>query len=234
LSRAWEEAAACLRRGGTYVLRTSPTGTVLMPVPAWKLRSMSAKDMLELTGAVEEQQEPVAARADELTNDVKQRRAAARKRRRQAKRERRRAAAQQQKQGHDAGQVHHGGAAPAPAATSDSGSKADTFDADGRPNDATNGAAQREQPRVDADANGAANNMSSGETAQAQPPAPEDEADAAADDSECMEQVDAALALAAKRSREAPAVTHHSNSKEAGKRPAKAGKVVRIVDLSRA
>ena len=49
-----------------------------------------------------------------------------------------------------------------------------------------------------------------------------------------MEQVDAALALAAKRSREAPAVTHHSNSKEAGKRPAKAGNVVRIVDLSRA
>ena len=93
LSRAWEEAAACLKRGGTYVLRTSPAGTVLMPVPAWKLRSMSAKEMLELTGAAEVSADAGACCADGAANDeIKIRRAAARKRRRQAKRARKRAA----------------------------------------------------------------------------------------------------------------------------------------------
>ena len=80
LGRAWEEASACLRRGGTYILRTSPAGTVLMPVPAWKLRMMTAMDFLQLTGAAEEQpQDATAGSVADAASDVKQRRAAARK-----------------------------------------------------------------------------------------------------------------------------------------------------------
>ena len=41
-----------VRAGGTFVLRNTPGRTVLLPLPpAWKLRAMSAKELLEVAAA---------------------------------------------------------------------------------------------------------------------------------------------------------------------------------------
>ena len=219
LSRAWEEAAACLKRGGTYVLRTSPAGTVLMPVPAWKLRNMSAKEMLELTGAAEAGADAGAGCADDAANDdIRIRRAAARRRRRQAKRARKRAAAQEQQ---------HSGAAHAltPARANAPGSEEDvdshsddSMDADGRPNEADiGGRSDAEATRGAASKEAAASVLSMDDAVPTKRPAngEGDAADAAvadADDPALIMQVDAALNAAkeqaAKRLREASAAIH--------------------------
>ena len=220
-----------MKRGGTYVLRTSPAGTVLMPVPAWKLRSMSAKEMLELTGAAEAGAEAGAGRADDAANDdIKIRRAAARRRRRQAKRAQKKAAAAQEQQQSGAAHV----AAPASAKSPGSADEVDSHsddsrDADGVPNEAVT------DDRSDAEATrGAARKgvvLLADDAALADRPANSDgetaDADVAdAEDPALMMQVDAALTAAkeqaAKRLREASAVTQNLIPKKSGKR----GKVV--------
>ena len=50
LERAWSEASACLARGGTFLLRTGPGYTNLLPIPAWRLRQFSAAELHALTG----------------------------------------------------------------------------------------------------------------------------------------------------------------------------------------
>ena len=89
LRRAWDEAAAVVRGGGTFVLRNTPGRTVLLPLPAWKLRAMSAKELLEMTadegaaaGSGEDAEEPRDGGAAGADDERRARRAAKRKRRR--------------------------------------------------------------------------------------------------------------------------------------------------------
>ena len=219
------------------MLRTSPAGTVLMPVPAWKLRSMSAKDMLELTGAVEPVADAGAGRADDAANDdFKRRRAAARKRRRQAKRARKGAAAQEQQH---CGAAH--AVAPAAAVAPDCAEDADSHSddsvvADGAPKEAAiRGQSDAEVTRGAASDGATVGGLSMDDAAPMQRPANRDgdTADAAVADAEdpaLMMQVDAALTAAkeqaAKRLREASVATHNPISKKPGKR----GKVVTFSD----
>ena len=50
LERAWNEASACLARGGTFLLRTGPGYTNLLPIPAWRLRQFGAAELYALAG----------------------------------------------------------------------------------------------------------------------------------------------------------------------------------------
>jgi len=195
---------------------------------------MTAKDMLELTGAVEEPLEPAACGADVAANDDKVRRAAARKRRRQAKRERRRAAAQKQQQSL-AGQ---GGEAAARTASNDTGSgDAVAAVADGLPNDVTGSDQQRSgSSGVVSDAvvvsDASAGGGESQRNAHEKDPTSLDSSDDV--DSDSMEHEAVGLAppaelRAAKRSiatRDASAVMRPLISKKAGKRAVGAAKVV--------
>ena len=212
--------------------------TVLMPVPAWKLRSMTAKDMLELTGAVEDQADAGAGRAGgDASDDVKMRRAAARKRRRQAKRAQKRAAAHEKQQ---SGAAH----ALAPAPTDAPGGLGDVSDgggdevaADGAPNDAAIGDQSSSDATRGAASNGAADvELRLDDAVLAHKPASGDgdvadaDMDADADDPRLAMQDDAALAAAkeqaAKRVREAAAAKQNPISKRQGKR----GKTVTFCD----
>ena len=89
LRRACDEAAAVVRGCGTFVLRNAPGRTVLLPLPAWKLRAMSAKELLEMTaeegsaaGSGEDAEEPRDGGAAGADDERRARRAAKRKRRR--------------------------------------------------------------------------------------------------------------------------------------------------------
>ena len=54
LERAWNEASACLARGGTFLLRTGPGYTNLLPIPAWRLRQFGAAELHALAGGATE------------------------------------------------------------------------------------------------------------------------------------------------------------------------------------